>query len=50
MEILFFQCQQRIKEVLDWLFEVECFFDFMDIPEDKKVKLVAIGLKVGVVV
>ncbi|XP_026459445.1 uncharacterized protein LOC113360113 [Papaver somniferum] len=37
----------KIEELLDWLYEVEAFFEFMDIPDDSKVKLVAYKLKGG---
>ncbi|XP_038973523.1 uncharacterized protein LOC113461341 [Phoenix dactylifera] len=37
----------HIKGFLDWLAEVEKFFDYMEIPDQKKVKLVAYKLKCG---
>lgn len=36
-----------IETFLDWTKEVEAFFDYTNIPEDKKVKLVAYKLKGG---
>ncbi|KAI6691341.1 hypothetical protein NL676_028169 [Syzygium grande] len=36
-----------IEDFLDWLWEVEKFFDAMDIDEDRQVKLVAYKLKGG---
>ncbi|KAL5797091.1 hypothetical protein ACOSQ2_001911 [Xanthoceras sorbifolium] len=36
-----------IEEFLDWLNEVEALFDYMEIAEDKKVKLIACKLKGG---
>ncbi|XP_026417495.1 uncharacterized protein LOC113312976 [Papaver somniferum] len=37
----------KIDELLDWFYEVESFFDFMDVPERTHVKLVAYKLKGG---
>ena len=47
MELPTFNGQLHIEELLDWLNEVERFFDYMEIPDDKKVKLVAYKLKEG---
>lgn len=45
MEIPYFQGQQQIKEVLDWFYNIEHFFDVMEILEWKKVKIVAIRFR-----
>ncbi|XP_026460050.1 uncharacterized protein LOC113360806 [Papaver somniferum] len=37
----------QIEELLDWFYEVESFFNFMDVPDYSKVKLVAYKLKGG---
>jgi hypothetical protein len=47
MDLPSFNGQLQIKGLLDWLVLVERFFDYMDIPEDKKVKLVAYRLLGG---
>ena len=47
MEFPTFNGQLHIEEFLDWLNEIERFFDYMKIPDDKKVKLVAYKLKGG---
>lgn len=47
MKIPTFNGQMRIEEVMDWLTEVERFFEVMEIPEAQKVKLVSVKLKSG---
>ncbi|XP_026435080.1 uncharacterized protein LOC113332781 [Papaver somniferum] len=39
----------HIKDLLDWLYEVESFFTFMEVRDSSKVKLVAYKLKAGAV-
>ncbi|KAA0054551.1 reverse transcriptase [Cucumis melo var. makuwa] len=36
-----------IKAFLDWIKNVESFFEYMETTEDKKVKMVALKLKLG---
>ncbi|RVW63726.1 hypothetical protein CK203_052777 [Vitis vinifera] len=40
-----FTGEEQLKEVLDWLKEVERVFEFLNLPKNKKVKLMAIKLK-----
>jgi len=45
IKILKFERKLEANEFLDWLDTVEHIFDNKDIPEDKKVKLVALRLR-----
>ena len=47
MDLPSFNGQLQIEGFLDWLALVERFFDYIDIPEDKRVKLVAYKLMGG---
>jgi len=44
-EILEFNGGMQAEEFLDWLANVEEIFDFKDVSEDRKVKLVATRLR-----
>ena len=44
MEVLEFEGKLNPEEFLDWLHTVERVFEYKDIQEDKKVKLVALRL------
>jgi len=46
-EIPTFNGNVDIEGCLDWLYEVETFFEVMNIPEDRRVSLVAYKLKGG---
>ena len=45
VEILEFEGQLNPDEFLDWMSTVERVFEYKDIPDDKKVKLVALKLR-----
>lgn len=44
-DIPFFYGNMTVEEFMDWQISVDRFFDIMDIPENKQVKMVAIKLK-----
>ena len=46
-DILVFIGNMHIEEFLDWVKSVETFFDCMDVPVDKQVKLVVCKLRSG---
>ena len=45
--IPYFNGNLDIEEILDWLAEVDRFFNYMEIPEKRKVKMVVCQLKGG---
>lgn len=45
MKIPVFNGQMKIEEVLDWISEIDRFFDCMEVSESRQVKLVAMKLK-----
>ena len=45
VDIPHFTGEEQLGEVLDWLNEVERVFEFLNLPENKKVKMVVIKLK-----
>lgn len=44
-DIPLFYGTMGVEEFLDWQIDVDRFFDVMDVPEHKQVKMVAIRLK-----
>lgn len=47
MDLPYFNGQLHIEDFFDWILEVERFFDYMEIEDAKKVKLLAYMLKGG---
>ena len=45
VEILEFEGQLNLDDFLDWLSTVERAFEYQDIPDDKKVKVIALKLR-----
>ena len=45
VEIPEYEGNLDLEEFLDWLYTVEKVFDYKDVPEDKKVKLVALRVR-----
>ena len=42
-----FDCKLEMKELLDWIKKVENFFEYAEIPEEQRVKLVSYKLNGG---
>lgn len=47
MDLPCFDGRLHIEDFLDWIHNVENFFDYLEIPENRQVKLVAYKLKGG---
>jgi len=45
VEIPKFEGKLSPDEFLEWMYTIECIFEYKDVPEDKKVKLVAVRLR-----
>ncbi|KAJ4719082.1 RNA-directed DNA polymerase [Melia azedarach] len=47
LDLLVFKGSLHVEDFLDWLADVENYFDYMDILDERKVKLIAMKLKGG---
>ena len=47
IDIRFFSCNLNIEDFIDWIVKIDKFFDYMEVSEEKRVKLVACRLKGG---
>lgn len=47
VDVLAFSNNLEIGDFLDWIAEIKKFFNYVDIPEEKQVKLIAYKLKSG---
>ena len=47
VDILFFSSNLNIEDFIDWMTDIDRFFDYMEVLEEKRVRLVAYRLKRG---
>ena len=47
VDIPFFSSNLNIEDFIDWIVEIDKLFDYMKVPEEKRVKLMACRLKGG---
>ena len=47
VDIPFFSGNLNIEHFIDWIVDIDKFFDYIEVPEEKRVRLVACRLKGG---
>ena len=47
VDISYFNGNLNIEDFIDWIADIDKFFDYMEVPKEKRVRLLACRLKAG---